>query len=229
MDDLERRQTEALVRVNNFGIQNAAAISAFPKAVAAFAVIQAAITQLEQIGALRTSSHQTKLSSSARRKLMRNELYAEISRIVKIAADIERDEPDFVNKFRLPRANKSDLVWLETARAFAADLTAVKHLFVEYGFLADFIDDLTADADAFEQAINQQDTANRGRVGANADIDEILGDALKAKRTLDVIVPNIFRDDAGKLADWTAASHVEKTPKRNKGGENPANPANPPA
>lgn len=215
MDDLERRQTETLLRVNNFGVENAAVIT-LPKAVTAFAAIQAAITELEQIGALRTSSGETKLSSSARRRLMRNELYTDLSAIAKIAAQIERDNPDFVNKFRLPQTNRSDLVWLETARAFAADAAVVKQLFIDYGLPADFVADLNADTDAFEEVINQQDTSGRAGVGANADIDEILGDALKAKRTLDVVVPNIFRNDAGKLAEWTAASHVEKPPKKKK-------------
>jgi hypothetical protein len=46
-------------------------------------------------------------------------------------------------------------------------------------------------------------------------------EALKAVGTLRVVVPNIFRNDAGKLSDWAAASRVEKAPKKKKEDEPP--------
>lgn len=213
MDDLEKRVTEALLRINNFGVENAAAINTFAKAVETFARIQTAVTQLEQRGILRTSSAETKLSQSARRKMMRNELYNDMSLIARTALQISRENPDFINKFRLPEVNRSDLTWLETARAFAQDLPPVQDLFFELAMKPDFIDDLIDDTDAFEQAISGQDASNRDRVEANADIDDIIADALKDVRTLKIMMPNIFHGQPGKLADWASASHIEKAPK----------------
>lgn len=213
MDDLERRQTEMLFRVNNFGIENNSAINAFAKALEAFTTIQTAVGQLEELGVPRSSAAETKLSQTARRAMMRNELYSDMSLIAITARVVARNNPGFVSKFRLPQGNRNDMTWLETARAFAADLVPVKQLFLDYGLPADFVEDLTADTNDFEDAISEQDEANRDSIGANAEIDDILGDALKAKRTLDVIIPNIFRGNPGKLAEWTSASHVEKSPK----------------
>lgn len=214
MDDLERRQTEMLLRANSFGVENNNAVKDFTKAVAAFAVIQTAITGLDARGVLRSSAAETKFSHSARRKLMRNEIYDALSLIARTAIAVERGETGFVNKFRLPQTNRSDLVWLETARAFIAELPAVEQLFLDYGLPAGFIAELTADANEFEAAIGSQDASNRDRIEANAAIDDILADALQAARTLKIIVPNIFRGNAGKLADWASASHVEKAPKK---------------
>ncbi|HEX8369427.1 MAG TPA: hypothetical protein VF604_12855 [Pyrinomonadaceae bacterium] len=218
MDDLERRQTEMLLRVNNFGAENATVIAANAIAVAAFGKISDFVAQLEDKGEMRSSATQTKFSKSARRATTRDELNTNLLAISRIAADIEKNNPDFDNIFRLPRTNRSDAALLESARAFhtTASIAANKSLFIAYGLAADFLDDLQDDTDAFEAAISQQDSANRVRVGANADIDDILDEALKAVGTLKVIVPNIFRDDAGKLADWAAASHVEKAPQKKK-------------
>jgi hypothetical protein len=227
MDDLERRQTEMIHRVNNFGAENAAAIAANAIAVTAFGKISDFVAQLEDKGETRSSARQTKFSKSAHRRMNRSELYTDLSAISRIAADIEKNNPDFDNVFRLPRDNRNDAALLESARAFhtAASVTAIKNLFIAYGLPADFLDDLQNDTDAFEAAISQQDSANRERIGANSAIDDILDETLKAVGTLKVIVPNIFRNDAGKLADWAAASHVEKAPKKTK--DEPQNP--PPA
>lgn len=155
MDDLERRLTEMILRVGNFGAENAEAIRANQKAVAAFAVIQTAISRLEQLGALRASAGETKLAFSERRALLREEVYFDLTAIAKTARQIARDDAAFVNKFKVPRNNRNDAILLETARAFAADLVAVRQLFLDYGMPADFITELAADTDAFESAISE--------------------------------------------------------------------------
>lgn len=216
MNDLERSITEMLWRVNNFGTVNVEAIRTNARAVAAFAAIQTAVDQLEAKGILRSSAGDAKLSNSAQRRFRRLEYNETLKSIAKTAREIDAENDDFVNKFILSRTNKSDLDRIETGRAFAVDLVPVKALFTDLGMDEDFIEDLIAEADAFEATINAQDISNRDRIGANADIDDILSDALKAVRTLKIIVPNLFKGNPGKLADWTAASHVEKPPRRKK-------------
>ncbi len=119
-------------------------------------------------------------------------------------------------RFFLPSNNRNDAYILETARAFHADSQAVEALFIGYGLAVKFRDDLQTMVDEFEGAINAQDTANRDRIDANATVDSIIDQALTARRTLLVIIPNIFRNDPGKLADWASASHIEKLPKAKK-------------
>lgn len=214
MNDLERRIIEALWRMNAFGIENAAAIALFAMAAAAFARIQTAVTRLEELGIARSSSGDAKLSRTAQRKMWRAEVYNALALMAKSAADIARRNVNFVNKYLLPHANRSDLTWLETARAFAADWVADKDFFIEYAIDADFIGELTEDTDALEEAMSGQDASKRDRIEANADIDDILDEALKDVRTLKIVVPNIFRGQPGKLADWASASHIEKAAKR---------------
>jgi hypothetical protein len=37
-----------------------------------------------------------------------------------------------------------------------------------------------------------------------------------ARRILDGVVRNVYKNDHGKLAAWTSASHIEKPPKKSE-------------
>lgn len=216
MDDLERTITEMLERVNQFGTENAPAVVGNPKAVSCFAAVQAAVNELESRGIIRTSAGGAKLNASEQRALNRHSIISILSRIAKTARDISRNDDTFDNKFRTPQTNKSDLSWLETARAFAAGLPPVRQEFIDYGHDADFIDKLVAAANDFEASMNEQNSYLRQRVDSNASIDSILDEALKAVRTLKIIIPNIFSGNPGKLADWTSAAHLERRASKSK-------------
>lgn len=216
MDELERVVTECLQRINNFGQENQTAISANPKASAAFAAIADYVAQLDETGALRNSANEAKLTQSGFRRMRRSALYSYLLWMARNARDIAKTNEAFVNKFRISRQNLTDARLLETARAFYDDSEAASAKFIEYGFPADFRADLDALIDEFEAAINAQDSALRERVASNAEIDDVIDRALSGRRTLLVIVPNLFRDNPAKLADWAAASYIKKLPKAGK-------------
>lgn len=213
MNDLERRQIESLIRVDNFGKENAADFPANSVGSGAFAIIAQAVTQLTALGAIRSGASDDKFSATSRRKMAREELYADLMTISQTARVMALDSENFIDKFRLPRGNRNDRTMLETARAFAAQLVPLVSDFTAYGLPANFLTDLNGDIEAFEQATNNQDGASQQRIGANAEIDEIIENALLAKRRLDVIVPNVYRNNAGKLAAWSSAAHIERAPK----------------
>ena len=216
MDDLERVVTECLQRIDNFGKENKAAIDVNLTAKAAFAAIANYVGQLDETGALRTSANATKLTQTGFRRMRRSELNSYLTWMSRNARDIAKNNEAFVNKFRIPRQNLNDVLLLETARAFYDDSAAVSTTFIEYGFPATFRADLDALIEEFDDAINAQDSALRERVASNATIDDVVDNALTGRRTLLVIVPNIFSGNPGKLADWASASYIEKLPKTKK-------------
>ena len=132
------------------------------------------------------------------------------------ARDAAHTNEVFVNKFRIPRQNLNDQTLLETARAFYANSEAVAQEFKDYGYSDDFREDLETMIEEFDETIDTQDAALRNRVASNAAIDDLLDKALNGRRTLLVIVPNLFKNDPAKLADWASASYVEKLPKKKK-------------
>ncbi len=56
----------------------------------------------------------------------------------------------------------------------------------------------------------QQGQARSTQVGATASIPVTLKAARGCKNTLEAIYMNVFEADAGKLAAWKSASHVER-------------------
>ncbi len=49
---------------------------------------------------------------------------------------------------------------------------------------------------------------------STAEIGEGVQRGMVARRILDGIVRNVYRNDVGKLAAWTSPSHIEKPPKK---------------
>src|SRR6185295_10135130 len=66
-----------------------------------------------------------------------------------------RDVPGINQKFRVPRGN-NDLELLNAARAFATDATPLRAQFIAHEMPVEFIEDLQADIDAMQAAINNQ-------------------------------------------------------------------------
>ena len=217
MDDLERRTTDMVLNVGRYGTENESLYRDNPLAVEKFALIQTFIAQLLDKGEVRTSSEAMKFSQTARRKMSRYKLKKTLVEIVETGVDIKKNNPDFDNVFVIPPHNRNDALLLETGRSFHGDLTsAVRELFVAYGHDTDFYEELEDEIDDFADSISAQGEAFRNRVGANADIDVLLVDVLKAVNTLEVVMPKLLKNNSGKLAEWLSAVKIEKAPKRTK-------------
>lgn len=216
MDDLERRTTDMVLNVGRYGTENESLYRDNPLAVEKFALIQTFIAQLLDKGEVRTSSEAMKFSQTARRKMSRRQLKKTLYGLADTAVDIKKNNPDFDNVFVVQGKNLNDALLLETGRSFHGDLTpAVRALFIAYGHDADFHEELEDEINDFESSISDQGEAFRNRVGANADIDVLLVDVLKAINTLEVIMPKLLKNNPGKLAEWLSAVKIEKAPTHN--------------
>ena len=109
----------------------------------------------------------------------------------------------------MPR-HDSDQELLNTARAFATDAAPFQAQFVSLNLAATFIADLNTDIDDFETAIKGKGTGKGKKAGATTGIGKTIHDAGIALHVLNTIVPNTYKNDPQKLAEWVVASHVEK-------------------
>lgn len=218
MNDLVRRILDMILKVRNFGTENAAAIAVNQIAVQNFAIINAFVDRITEKGTLKMSAIEMKIDESARRKMTRGELKKDVYEIADAGRTAKKLNRDFDNVFHITRDNLNDATLLETARSFqtSASVKTVKDVLLSVALPADFLEDLQADTDAFEAAISGQDAATRERIDAVASIEDALPQVLQAVSILKSIVPRVFRGDAGKLADWASASHVEKAAKKPK-------------
>ena len=79
---------------------------------------------------------------------------------------------------------------------------------------ADFLEDLEADIEQFEEALTRRVQGRETHVTATAAIDDLVERGMNAVRELDAIMRNMFANNPAKLAAWMSASHVERAPRR---------------
>jgi len=214
MKDPERRRSEMLTRVRDFGASH---VDAFPAATSRgaelFADVRAIVEELETHAAAQSSGRSAGAQGTESRAAARAELSDALEAISRTARAMSFDAPGIAERFRLPRGNRNDQQLLNSARAFKADAAPLKAEFIRHELPADFLADLDARIIAFESAINAQNSSRETRVSATEAIDTSIERGLTAVRQLDAVVRNKFHDDPATLAAWTSASHVERAPR----------------
>lgn len=213
MNDSERRRYECFLRIKQFGLDNRSDFAAIPIAVTNFEVISTEIDFLEDHGADQQAGFGDARGATEVKGTARENLREEMSDIARTARSMEYQFDGISERFRMPR-NSSDQTLLATGRAWVDEATPIVADFVAYGMAATFVTDLTAACDAFEATFGPQASAIDDHVEATAEIGEAIRRGMVARRILDGIVRNVYKNDVGKIAAWSSASHIEKAPKK---------------
>jgi len=109
----------------------------------------------------------------------------------------------------MPRSG-GDQALLNSARAFQADAPAFSAQFISLGLDANFITNLGTDITNFEASISAKGAGVGAQAGATGGLENTAHKAAIALHVLKTIVPNIYKNNPAKLAEWATASHVEK-------------------
>lgn len=213
MNDSERRRYECFIRIRQFGTDNSADFAAIPVAVTNFGVITTEVQFLDDQGADQQEGFGDARGATETKGTARENLREEMSDISRTARSMEYAFDGISDRFRMPRGS-SDQLLLATGRAFHSEATPIAADFIAYGMAATFLAELAAEADAFEATFGVQGSAIDSHVEATAEIGESVQRGMVARRILDGIVRNVYKNDPGKLAAWTSASHIEKPPKK---------------
>lgn len=212
MTDSERRRLEMFIRVRQFGEDNTADFPTGTIGATQFAAIDAVIGEVEQFTGDQAASfgdaRQLFVSKETARENLREEMY-EISQTSR-SMEYEFDGIDA--KFRMPR-NRNDQDLLAVGRAFHAESEQYETAFENYGLGARFREELQSAIDAFEASLNPTGSAIDDQVAATAQIGDAIRRGMIARRILEGVVKNKYRNNVGKLAAWLSASHIEKAPK----------------
>lgn len=215
MNDRIRRLYEMLLRVNDFMSANTADFSGVAFVAATAATLQ---TETARIGALAASKVQNTAAakdSTVSRAESRSDLRSAMEDIAAVWKSAAAETGEAANKFRMPRGN-SDQNLVATAKTFAIEAEANKPFFLDRGLTPAFVTELQAKTAAFEQAIITAEASRRERVGTNASFEEPLKNARNAVRNLEPIVKRTYRSNPQKMAQWMAASRVERQAKSMK-------------
>lgn len=120
-----------------------------------------------------------------------------------------RDHPDLVS-FTVPIRRPSPALLYASAMGMAMAAAPHAAVFIDAGLPPDFIDRLRDAANAMRDAVDSR-TRERGvRSGSTAGIAETVANARRTVRALNALVRIHIKYDAGLLAEWDGARHVQK-------------------
>ncbi|HJQ26653.1 MAG TPA: hypothetical protein VKA60_22240 [Blastocatellia bacterium] len=135
-------------------------------------------------------------------------------------------QPGLGEQFRMPLGS-GDQALLTGARAFHANATPLKQQFIDNDLPADFLTQLAAEIEEFEQALTDKHQHRDSRVTATAAKEAAFERGLNALRQLDPVMRNRFDGDPVMLAAWESASHAARPSRPPSSEQPPAQPSNP--
>jgi len=223
MNDKESRNYQRFVRVHVFAQAHASDFAPASLGTQTFAIVGAVIIEIDGLAAGEVSAHGGARHGTETRAQARVALHDDLEAINRTARAMANDVPGINEMFRMPRGN-NDRELINAARAFLADATPLKAQFIAHELPADFLEDLQADIEAMEAAMRDQSTGVGNHVAASAALDDAFSRGNEAVRKVDAIVRNKYANNPAVLAEWTSASHVERSPRRAKATEPPRPP-----
>lgn len=220
MNDSIRVRDDAFIRIDQFGKDNAADFPALSIGGIQFAIIAAIILLIQQLSGDQAAGFGESQFAFNSKGNAREDLRSEMQRISDMARAMVYEFPGIHLLFRMPY-NNNDAQMLASAIAFHTEALTFKDNFITYGLPADFMGQLQAAIDAFEQSLGAPGSAIDARVEATAELGDAVRRGMIARRILDAVVKNKYRNDVGKLAAWASARHIEKLPKDDVSPVNP--------
>jgi hypothetical protein len=182
-----------------------------------FAVISSALAQVDTHVSAQVGGGNTAREGTEQKALAQEELLDLMMMIRRTSRSMDHEHPGLHAKFRIP-PNLSATELLGVAEHFATEAAPFKTDFIAYGLPETFLEDLDEQIADVREALDDQTAGTRTRVTATAGIRETLDTGFTALRRVDPVVQNVFRDQPAKLAAWSSARHLERAPRRKRGG-----------
>jgi len=210
MSDKKRNILESLERIDFYGEANPQLATDLPFTVELFAANKANITGLNQAGIVSSSAKGASRSGTRSKVARSREIHSDLRRVARSARRAEKKFPEFRNTFILQAGRLSYQALVEKAEAYITDAPANRDFFDKYGLTTAFFANLQTNVTEFRNITQGQKDAQRTGVGATADTEDILNDALEVRADLKIAIENHYRNDPQKLAEWLTASHIKR-------------------
>src|SRR6185503_10973314 len=111
-----------------------------------------------------------------------------------------------------PRSNDEQL--LQMAGVYATNALPLKAELIAHELPADFLEDLAADKVEFQSAMAERMNAVGDHITARQELDDALARGVEIVRKLTSLMKARYANNPGKLAEWAAAAHIERAPRR---------------
>ena len=201
---------EMFIRVSGFGAENAADFPPGSIGGTQFAEVSIIVAEIQQLIGDQSQSRSDARYNFNTKDTWRENLRSEMSDTASIARSMIYQFPGIDLLFRAPR-NLSDANLLAAGRAFYDNSAQYEAAMIEYGLPAGFRAELLADIEGFEGSLSAPGVSIASQVAATAAIGAAIRRGMVAVRILEGVVRAKYRNDVGKLAAWTSASHIQRT------------------
>ncbi|HMG73187.1 MAG TPA: hypothetical protein VK582_06755 [Pyrinomonadaceae bacterium] len=224
MNDTDGLTHQMLVRSREAFAQSVNDFSEGGAARQLYAELQAVIPEVEQkaaaFGAGRSDAKQGTQTINEAREALLADLFS-----MREAGKVMGVE----EKFPYPPRNNDEQL-LQMAGVYATNALPLKAQLIAHELPPDFLEDLAADKAAFQSASAARGNAVGDHIAARQELDDALARGVELVRKLTGLMKVKYANNAGKLAEWTAATHIERAPRRAKpkppgSGGSPAPPA----
>ena len=117
------------------------------------------------------------------------------------------------DKFPYPRLDNDEQL-LQMAGVYATNALPLKAQLIAHELPADFLEDLADDKAAFQSTIAERANAVGDHIAARRELDDALAHGVEDVRGLTSLMKVKYANNPGKLAEWAAATHIERPPRR---------------
>jgi hypothetical protein len=211
MNARTRRKLEMGARALEFSRTHKDASPGYTAAVDRLADLLARADQLET--QQREGIIQSRNARARKQELVRIMKAAHLAHVSSIAQIVEKENPELVGKFTLPKETSSYHVFRTAARVIESEALAHKELLVKHGLSEPVLQGLTASLDELDSVIRQGDEGRVAHVGASFEIEQVGGQVVDAVTAMKGLNRVRFSRDGELLASWKAASTVYATPR----------------
>jgi hypothetical protein len=171
------------------------------------------VTKIDELGSRQAQERNAAKAAIQRKNTFGEEIRRRMKEMRRTAVAGESEQPGVSQNFN-PPSSESEESLIEAARAFVAAGTNFKPLFLARAMPENFLDGLATVIGSFEGAVEEYNAHSMSASAATALLEDVCSQVLAMRRELNPIVRNKYRNDHDKLAQWEAASHLEKPARR---------------
>jgi hypothetical protein len=179
-----------------------------PGYTAAVARLEERLKRAEALAEQQVAGRVTVSGAVVSKEQLRHQIYTTLGLLAGLAKPAAKEDAELAVGFARPRTTLSHQAFLTRARVAAANASAHRDLLISYGMPESFIDDLGAELDQFEHALNEKHNGRAAHVGARAELAAVTSEIMLIIRQLDALVRYYFRKDAESLAAWKSARDI---------------------
>jgi hypothetical protein len=179
------------------------------KATALIAVVGTSYTTMLTLGSAQSGGTADWQNGTDQRSLAAQALRDELRELVDTARALDAELYPAAGAVRMPRSSSMQAL-RDRAQAVLTAIGPIKAAFVEMDWAADFDETFAELIAAYDTATLDQTEGRYDQVAGTAGLTSAAQAGVKAVRTLDAIMKKRLKSDAGLLAAWKAASHIQR-------------------